>query len=179
MQTENIIDKTTARQLSGRAYGNWYWIKRDKATTKAERVKEILEYRKYRALQRTAPVETNGRGNEIYRDEDADKMIGKRRGEDRYYYDFEALGKDWKQYDTKQDASYFGVWVNVAERKTFTYAEGDRTLVVCPTPESFAAELADAERFYGDPPPMAISFDMDGTRAEYYDVRPAVEAVQS
>jgi hypothetical protein len=120
----------------------------------------------------------NERGNDVYRDQDADKLIGGR-GEDRYFYDFEALGAGWKQYDTKQDASYFGVWVNVEERKTFTYAEGDRTLVVCPTLDSFKAELADAERFYGPPPPMARAIDMEGRITEYYDVRPTAEAVQS
>jgi hypothetical protein len=113
----------------------------------------------------------NERGNEIYRDHEADKRLGIRRGEDRYYYDFAAL-PGWKQFDTTQDAWYFGLWVNIPERMTFTYAEGDRTLVICPTLESFQAELADAARCYGPPRPAAVSYDVCGRRVEYFDDRP-------
>ncbi|MFX7764135.1 hypothetical protein ABTK05_20975, partial [Acinetobacter baumannii] len=65
-----------------------------------------------------------------------------------------------------QDASYFGCWVNIERRMTMCYAEGDRTLVVCPNEESLKAELADMEKFYG-PPPAAfrhISPDRHETR---------------
>ena len=115
--------------------------------------------------------EQNARGNTVYRNEEADARLGAGRGSDRYFYDFKAL-KSWKQYDTHQDAWYFGMWVDLVQMRTFTYCEGDRTLVECPTPESFRAELADAAQFYGDPPPAAVGFDMDGTRTEYYDTRP-------
>ncbi len=116
-------------------------------------------------------TETNERGNAIYRNYDADKQLGIRRGEDRYFYDFEAL-PGWKQYDTRQDASYFGMWVNIPQRMTFTYCEGDRTLVVCPTLESFQAELADAAQFYGDPSAAAVAYGQDGQAIKYYDERP-------
>lgn len=113
-------------------------------------------------------IEINKRGNKITR-----KFFNFR---DRYHYDFEECTpqKGWKQYDTNQDASYFGVWVHLADMKTITYCEGDETLVECPTLESFKAELDDAERFYGAPPPMAVGFDIDGTRTNYYDERPKV-----
>ena len=41
----------------------------------------------------------------------------------RYWYDCgKGLpGVGWKQFDTKQDASYFGVWVNFETRQTFCY----------------------------------------------------------
>jgi hypothetical protein len=159
----------------GQAYGNWYWARqwrnKPNAEPKSYRVGLILEYRKYRAMLQTAPVEVNVRGNEIYRNEDADAKLGVRRGDSRYFYDFGKL-QSWKQFDTEQDASYFGVWVDVPGRRTFTYCEGDRTLVVCPTLESFRAELKDAEEFYGAPPPMAIGFDANGARTDYYDTRP-------
>jgi hypothetical protein len=133
----------------------------------------------------------NERGNEIYRDVEADQKVGDPRPDrwasteafcerdeaGRYYYDFTLLtqAKGWKQFDTWQDAWYFGVWVNVAQRMTFCYAEGDRTLVICPTAESFRAELADAASFYGDPPPAAIGIDADGTVTNFYDPRPTGE----
>jgi hypothetical protein len=115
--------------------------------------------------------ETNERGNAIYRDFEADRKLGIHRGEDRYYYDFEAL-KGWRQFDTSQDAWYFGVWVNICERMTFTYAEGDRTLVICPTLESFKAELANAAEFYGPPPAAVRAIGQDGSVTEYIDSRP-------
>jgi hypothetical protein len=121
-------------------------------------------------------MQVNERGNELYRDEDADQKAGIRRGDDRYHYDFEALpAADWRQFDTRQDASYFGVWVNVRERMIFTYCEGDRSLVVCPTLESFRAELEDAERFYGPAPAAATAIGADGTVTRYYDARPTAD----
>lgn len=120
--------------------------------------------------------EINSRGNTIWRQEEADKrMGGGYRGCERYLYDFKLCKPpEWKQFDTHQDAHYFGFWVNIEKRLTFTYCEGDRTLVECPDVEHLRAELADAVEFYGDPPPMAIGFDMQGNRTEYYDTRPSV-----
>ena len=78
--------------------------------------------------------EINKRGNEVIRSwVDAD----------RYLFDFNycSADKGWKQYDTSQDASYFGVWVHLEKRWTLTFAEGDVILVKCPTQESFIAEI--------------------------------------
>ena len=109
--------------------------------------------------------EVNERGNMVLRGQDF--------GGDRYKYDFNIL-KDWEQYDTDQDASYFGVWVNIEKRHIFTYAEGDTTLVTCPNIDTFKAELADMARFYGDPPPAFISYSNDWVRTEHYDTRPTL-----
>ena len=98
---------------------------------------------------------------------------------DRYAFDFKHCKPEdgWRQYDTSQDAHYFGVWVNMNERLTFTYCEGDISLVECPTAESFKAELDNADEVYGKAPPMAIGYDFkdDGTvtRTEFYDKRPS------
>lgn len=128
----------------------------------------------------------NARGNEIYRDIEADIRVGDTRPDrwasrDAYCerdeagrYAYDELLTGWKQYDTNQDASYFGVWVNVPERKVFSYTEGDRCLVVCPTLESFRAELEDMERFYGPLPHFATAFDADGTVTKFYDPRPTI-----
>lgn len=97
-------------------------------------------------------------------------------GGERYRYDFKICTseKGWRQYDTWQDASYFGVWVHVEDRRVVTFAEGDLTIVACPTLESFRAELEDAEKFYGDPPPAFKTIDNDGTVTHYFDERPSV-----
>jgi len=94
---------------------------------------------------------------------------------DRYVFDSKhctpALG--WEQYDTEQDAWYFGVWVHVAERLTFTYCEGDWSLVQCPTEESFRAELANMAKFYGPPPPALVALGADGSVTNIYSERNA------
>ncbi len=111
---------------------------------------------------------TNGFGNVIH-----DSFHLNR---ERYYYDQKLVfGKasGWVQYDTDQDASYFGVWVNVGRREIVTFAEGDESLAVCPTAESFRDEINAMAEFYGDPPPAFRSLDTEtGQVTEYYDERP-------
>lgn len=96
---------------------------------------------------------------------------------ERYLFDFEictaALG--WKQYDTDQDAWYYGIWVHPEKRQIVSYTEGDITIVDCPTEESYHAELAAMAEFHGDPPPAVIGFQCkDGKiiQTNYYDERP-------
>ena len=101
-----------------------------------------------------------------------DRFVGPHR--ERYHCDFTqcTVDKGWRQYDTSQDASYFGVWVHEGDRRIVTFAEGDETTTECPSPESFKAELASMAAFYGEPPPAFIAIDNDGTRTDYYDTRP-------
>lgn len=85
----------------------------------------------------------NSRGNEIYR------LFA---STDRYCVDFadDFKSEGWLQFDTDQDAHYFGVWVNPSKFLTLTYAEGDWTLVVCPDAAHYNAEVADACQFYSE-----------------------------
>jgi hypothetical protein len=66
---------------------------------------------------------------------------------DRYAFDFEHVGRDWYQWDTCQDAHYYGVWVNPALLEMITYAEGDIYHVQCFDADNYRAELANLERF--------------------------------
>jgi hypothetical protein len=113
----------------------------------------------------------NERGNAIY-----DSFHPVR---ERYYYDqrlvFSRRRRGWRQYDTDQDAWYFGVWVQLERRMVLVFAEGDASLIVCPTVESFRAELASMAAFYGDPPPAWTVIDADGRVTRIYDPRPALE----
>lgn len=111
---------------------------------------------------------TNAQGNEVYA---LDNIGG-----DRYRYDFKMCtsADGWKQFDTEQDAWYFGVWAHLAKRLIFTYCEGDRSIVECPDDEHLKAELRSMEEFYGKPPPAFIAFDTNGQRTDYYDTRPTV-----
>lgn len=60
--------------------------------------------------------------------------------------DFKSEG--WLQFDTEQDAGYFGAWVNKGKRLVLTYAEGDWSLVECADDAHFDAEIAAMCRFY-------------------------------
>jgi len=80
---------------------------------------------------------------------------------------------EWDQYDTDQDAWYFGVWINNKTRQVLSYAEGDVTLVTCSTEESYRAEIAMMNEFYGEPPPYAVAIDVEnGEVTEYRQERP-------
>lgn len=111
--------------------------------------------------------EVNERGNTVERSF---------RPIDRYHFDFKVCtpAKGWKQYDTDQDARYFGAWVHIEKRQILTYTEGDITLVTCPTVESFKAELKAMANFYGPPPPAFIVIDLDGIVTRFFDKRPEV-----
>jgi len=98
-----------------------------------------------------------------------DRFVGPFR--ERYEYDFKRCksADGWKQYDTQQDASYFGVWVHPERRVIVTFAEGDETTVTCPTQESFEAEIREMNEFYGAPPAFAVSIGLDGSVVKHYD----------
>ncbi len=90
---------------------------------------------------------------------------------DRYRFDFRDCTKEngWLQYDTSQDAWYFGVWVHPEKMEIVTYAEGDITRVKCDTKKSFKAEIKSMNEFYGEAPASMIAISMDGKVTEYHD----------
>ena len=57
-------------------------------------------------------------------------------------------GDGWEQYDTPQDASYYGVWVHPPERLIATYTERDWTLTECASSAVFWVALEDLARFH-------------------------------
>lgn len=80
--------------------------------------------------------------------------------DDRYVFDFEVCnGKGWMQYDTEQDASYYGCWINRDRFLTFNYVEGDLILTVSATKDMFKRELQEMNEFHGSPPPFAVAGD--------------------
>jgi hypothetical protein len=94
----------------------------------------------------------------------------------RYHFDGCLLGQGFQQYDTENDAWYFGIWVNVATHTIVSYMEGDIEVAVYPGPKSFRAELQAMGEYYGDPPPAFVVLDQDEsgawTRTEGFDLRP-------
>ena len=115
-------------------------------------------------------VDANGNTVESWFDHDPEHC--------RYVWDQEP---GWLQFDTSQDAWYFGVWVNKKTRQIRVFAEGDLTLTTCPTVEAFNKEIA---RMCEPPWPdgngyapgfIAKTIDADGTmtvheqdRKEFY-----------
>lgn len=109
--------------------------------------------------------EVNERGNTVYR-----VFFPAERYLIDFAEDFTETG--WEQFDTDQDAHYFGVWVNRRLRSTLTYAEGDWTLVECPDDAHYEAEIHDAIAFYGEGR-IALVIDSDGGATEYRQDRSA------
>jgi len=109
--------------------------------------------------------ETNDRGNAVLREHV---------GGDRYRFDFDLCRSErgWKQWDTEQDASYFGIWVHVERRQVVVFAEGDVTVITFPDIEHFKSELASMEAFHGVPPPAFVVLDLEAnTRTDIYHQR--------
>ena len=62
---------------------------------------------------------------------------------DRYIVDFatDFQSEGWQQFDTDQDAAYFGVWINPRTFQVLTYAEGDWTLIDCHDRDRYRVEV--------------------------------------
>jgi hypothetical protein len=102
-----------------------------------------MTVRKIVEVMRRNEAEKNERGNVLRR-----AFLP----EDRYIVDFadDFTEDGWEQYDTDQDAHYFGCWVNKRRLMTLTYAEGDWTLVECPDTAGYNAEVESMNAFYGE-----------------------------
>lgn len=92
----------------------------------------------------------------------------------RYTYDFQLCRHrdGWVQFDTDQDASYFGIWVHPGCREIVTFAEGDETREFCESDTEYRAKLASMVEFYGVQPPAFKAIDLDGNVTEHYVPRP-------
>jgi hypothetical protein len=125
--------------------------------------------RRMRHLKRArkiAPPEVNSRGNRV------DRAF---RQTSSYYFATLLAAQGFQQYETSQDASWFGVWVNLKVRTVFTFAEGDCITVTCPTKENFIAELEYLASAYGPAPAFMRAFDDDGVVTRYIAKRPGAE----
>jgi hypothetical protein len=71
---------------------------------------------------------------------------------DRYKYDFRLCkARDgWAQLDSRQDASYYGQWVNPLTLKLMSYCEGDTCLTECTDEDDFISALRECIRWNQD-----------------------------
>ena len=72
--------------------------------------------------------------------------------EDRYLFDFKLcrIEDGWSQFDTSQDANYFGNWVNPIKLQTICYAEGDIIVTNCDSISEFKTEIEKMFEYYND-----------------------------
>lgn len=142
------MNKTQAEHRVGEVMAAMYW--HDRGTFPLEGGQE--EYAKLTAemteiAEKLAageyPPETNERGCIVERD-----LI---QHGSRYPLDF-GLNKGgrsgWQQYDTNQDAHYFGIWVNLRTLQVITYCEGDLTLTSAHCYNAMWEELQSMAAFY-------------------------------
>lgn len=83
---------------------------------------------------------------------------------DRYVVDFatDFRSEGWQQFDTDQDASYFGVWLNPRTFQVLQYAEGDWQLIDCHDRDRYRGEVQRLIDFHA-PGEIATVIDADGT----------------
>lgn len=69
---------------------------------------------------------------------------------DRYLYDFRhcTTAGGWAQFDTRDDASYFGNWLNPFKLEFFSYCEGDTTLIRCDDAAEFVEHVRSTVAWY-------------------------------
>jgi hypothetical protein len=94
---------------------------------------------------------------------------------ERYIVDFadDFSSGGWRQYDTNQDASYFGVWVNPDLLCGLTYVEGDWHLETCPSAEEYNAMIRRMNAFYDDGQVATVIDADDGSVTVYRQDRGA------
>ncbi|MGO9110711.1 MAG: hypothetical protein ACLP9L_15935 [Thermoguttaceae bacterium] len=124
------------------AWANEYWqIRWNKSLSVEEMQVKIGDH-----SERFKPV------REVRVNQQGNTVIHRNRSADRYLFDFDddfrAAG--WLQFDTDQDAWYYGVWVNPKTLRTLSYCEGDVYLVICPDVEHYNAEIKAACEFHGE-----------------------------
>ena len=72
--------------------------------------------------------------------------------ETRYAFDFGECftAKGYAQFDTRQDAYYYGHWVNPTTFRLVSYAEGDIAVTVCDDADEFAAQVRTWVAYHGE-----------------------------
>lgn len=71
---------------------------------------------------------------------------------DRYAFDFGFCrgSAGWCQFDTTEDASYFGMWINPITLQVCGFLEGDIVVSLHDSAESFRREVVEMIGFYHD-----------------------------
>jgi hypothetical protein len=90
---------------------------------------------------------------------------------DRYYYDEKlCFNGDYEQFDTDQDAWYFGIWVNKKTMTIVTYAEGDESTIQFENADEYNSEIKKLCEFYKETRYAAV-IDESGNQTNLYQNR--------
>jgi len=88
---------------------------------------------------------------------------------ERYYFDNKCRPSDgWCQFDTRQDASYFGQWTNPLTLEFISFCEGDCTRIHCEDAAEYTAYMQETIAFYEDSF-MHIDVGISGNRQDLLD----------
>jgi len=109
---------------------------------------------------------TNANGNQVTREFEP---------ADRYLYDRMLERHGFEQFDTDEDAEYFGIWVSRERGLVFSYIEGDCTTVVCPDDAHFLAEIRSLSCAHPKVASFASTID-EGHVTRYFAERPHEQA---
>ena len=90
---------------------------------------------------------------------------------ERYLFDFEMDCDRWEQFDTRSDASYFGIWISKKDLRKLTFAEGDLTAVQFVDEMAFDRGVAEMCRCYEESPAFTIIDPSKGTVTHHYEDR--------
>jgi hypothetical protein len=82
--------------------------------------------------------------------------------EERYCIDFGMLAEGWEQFDTQQDAPYFGVWTHGGLLEVLTCCEGDWTLSRYAERADYDRALVELRDYYGAAPAECVVITPDG-----------------
>ncbi len=67
----------------------------------------------------------------------------------RYMFDEALIGRGYHQLDSRQDAAYFGTWINPETLKLVEYAEGDVTAIQFDSSEEFIGWATERQDIMG------------------------------
>lgn len=104
-------------------------------------------------------MRTDKNGNQI-----EEGFICDPEGDGMYVFESKLTDKHWRRFMTRQDAHYFGVWINDSLRQTASYCEGDTYLTRCATEESYQKELDGLREFHKPPNPDKLHLLDNGQR---------------
>lgn len=152
-----------------RDWANRYWeILQDQSLSEDARIGKLKEHSGESRLRRN--VDTNVSDNTVVR---------RHLSADRYYFDFDAdFVKDgWLQFDTGQDAWYYGVWVNPKHLWTLSYCEGDVCLVICSDVGHYNAEIREMCAFHREGFELIAMNSVDDLQALLLGGEPSGEPV--
>lgn len=96
-------------------------------------------------------------------DEKGISIYENRMGDNRYAYDQILCNPKhgWIQFDTSEDAAWFGIWTHAVEHFVVVYAEKDVSIIHIPEKQDWIDRLKKMRQEYGPAPHAATVINPD------------------